>query len=248
MAIGAAAVGRVDRVGIAVEYAGAAVDLVGIRGIRRGELGGHREPARAQHALEAAGRYVAGQDRQRIAGNRFVLEFHALLSGLLAHDAQPRRASLQALVDRGLYVPHGFDAARDALTALVREHPHALHGRDHFAMAVRAHAAAGAVAQLLRAIHRAGHAGRAQHALPAHPAVEQKPLHRALDGSDRPLQPPVADGAPERCETDERGLEPAIDAIESARMTHRPLPHAVHHRPVSATPFARIRRSRSSSV
>ena len=52
VAVGAAAVGGVDRVDVAVEHAGAPIDLVGIGGIRRVELGGHGEPAGAQHALE----------------------------------------------------------------------------------------------------------------------------------------------------------------------------------------------------
>ena len=50
--VGAAAVGRVDRIHIAVEDACAGVDLVRISGIGRCELGRHREAARAQHALE----------------------------------------------------------------------------------------------------------------------------------------------------------------------------------------------------
>ena len=77
MAVGAAAVGGVDRVDVAVEHARAPIDVVGVGRIRRGELGRDRERAGAQHALEAAGRRVAGQDRQRIAGHRFVFEDHA---------------------------------------------------------------------------------------------------------------------------------------------------------------------------
>ena len=76
---------------------------------------------------------------------------------------------------------------------LIRLHPDAAHLRLDLAMAVGAHAAAGPVAQGLRAIHRAGHAGRAQHALAAHLAVEQRALDRLLDGRDRPLQALVAD-------------------------------------------------------
>ncbi len=78
VAIGAAAVGGVDRVDVAVEHAGAAVDVFGIGGIRRVELGRHGEGAGAQHALEAAGRRVARQDRQRIAGHRLVFEDHCV--------------------------------------------------------------------------------------------------------------------------------------------------------------------------
>ena len=56
---------------------------------------------------------------------------------------------------------------------LPRLHPHAWHLRDHLAMSVLAHAAARSVAQILRAVHRAGHARAVQNTLPAHLAVEK---------------------------------------------------------------------------
>ena len=77
VAVGAAAVGGVDGIDIAVEDARAPVDVLGIGGIRRRQLRGHRELPGAQHALEAARRGVARQDRQRVAGNRLVLEDHS---------------------------------------------------------------------------------------------------------------------------------------------------------------------------
>ncbi len=77
VAVGAAAVGRVDRVDVAVEHARALVDLFGIGRVRRRQLRRDGERAGAQHALETAGRGVARQDRQRIAGYRFVFELHA---------------------------------------------------------------------------------------------------------------------------------------------------------------------------
>ena len=54
VAVGAAAVGGVDRIDVAVEHPRALVDILGIRRIRRRELGGDREAAGPQHALEAA--------------------------------------------------------------------------------------------------------------------------------------------------------------------------------------------------
>ena len=77
-------------------------------------------------------------------------------------------------------------------------HPDAGHLGLDLAIAVVAHAAAGAVAQVLRAVHRAGHAGRGQDALAAHPAVEQEALDHPLDGGDGLLQPLIADALQHR--------------------------------------------------
>ena len=82
VAIGAAAVGSVDCIDIAVEHACALVDIFWIGGVRRRKLGGHGEPSCPQHALETAGRGVPGQNRQRVAGHRLVFEFHAVPSVL----------------------------------------------------------------------------------------------------------------------------------------------------------------------
>jgi hypothetical protein len=78
VAIGAAAVGRVDGIDITVEYVRAPIDVLGIGGVGRGHLRGHRELARPQHPLEAARGGMARQDRQRIARYRLVLEDQAL--------------------------------------------------------------------------------------------------------------------------------------------------------------------------
>jgi hypothetical protein len=71
-----APVGGVDRVDIAVEDPRALVDLFRIRRVRRRKLGGDREPAGSQHALESTGRGMTGKNRQRVAGNRLVFESH----------------------------------------------------------------------------------------------------------------------------------------------------------------------------
>ncbi len=76
VAIRAAAVGGVDRIDVAVEHARPFVHILRIGRIRRRKLGGDGEAARAQHALETPRRGMAGQNRQRIARNRFVLELH----------------------------------------------------------------------------------------------------------------------------------------------------------------------------
>ena len=94
VAVRAAAVGGVDRVHVAVEDPRALVHIRRVGRIRRGELGGDRETTCAQHAFEAARRGMPGQDRQRIAGDRFVLESHGapLLSRTtLSHEERPCR-------------------------------------------------------------------------------------------------------------------------------------------------------------
>src|SRR6202011_820362 len=90
-------------------------------------------------------------------------------------------------------LPQGVHPAGNPRTAGHRVSPHALHFRAHFAVAVGAHAAARAVAQVLRTVHGARHARGAQDALAAHPTVEQQPLHRAFHGGDRALEPLIAD-------------------------------------------------------
>ncbi len=54
MAIGAAAVGGVDGIDVAVEHPRALVYIVRIRGIRRRKFGGYCKSAGAQHALESS--------------------------------------------------------------------------------------------------------------------------------------------------------------------------------------------------
>ena len=82
VAVRAAAVGRVDGVHIAVEHTRALVHIVRIGRVRGRELGGDHEAAGAQHPLEAPRRSMPGQDRQRIARHRFVLESHGAAFGL----------------------------------------------------------------------------------------------------------------------------------------------------------------------
>ena len=78
MTVGTAAIGGVDGINITIEHARAAVDFLGIGGIRRVELGRHGEVPGAQHALEAARRGVTGTDGQRVTRNRLVLEDHGV--------------------------------------------------------------------------------------------------------------------------------------------------------------------------
>ncbi len=86
VAVRAAAVGRVDRIDIAVENSCPFVHVLRVGGIRRREFGGDRKTARAQHPFEPSRGGMAGQDGQRIAGDRFVLESHGVPLGVPAGE------------------------------------------------------------------------------------------------------------------------------------------------------------------
>ena len=208
--VGAGGVDGVDRVAALGQHHGPVVDVARVGRIGRVELGGDGELAGAQHALEPAARGVAGQGRQRVgrarpAGGRSRGAQRRARHGRSRTHPQPGRAALAAMVDRRLQLGDRV-ALRHPARALPGLHPDAAHLRLDLAMAVGAHAAAGTVAHLLRAVHRAGHAGRAQHALAAHLAVEQQALDAALD-----QRPPARSS---RCEAD------ALRA--TARPRHRP--------------------------
>ncbi len=95
---------------------GALVDVLGIGAVGRVQFRGDGELAAAQHALEPPARGVAGQRRKRgvrlgadvvgMGGHaRAVLNASQLASrvlALLAHDPQPGRRALEAVVDRRL--------------------------------------------------------------------------------------------------------------------------------------------------
>jgi len=95
MTVRAAAVGRVDGIDIAVEYAGARVDVLRIRGIRGRKFGGDRKASRAQHAFESPWGSMARQNRQRVARDWFVLESHrggfisAFSRAIRSHEERP---------------------------------------------------------------------------------------------------------------------------------------------------------------
>src|SRR5262249_40396563 len=111
-----------------------------------------------------------------------------------------------------------------------------------------------------RAVHRTGHAGGTQDALAAHAAVEQQALHGLLDAGHRGLDAIVAERGEQPMHAHQNRLEALIEAVQAARMTHRPQSYGVHQ-PFSedgaaseslgwsagSSPFERIRRSRSSS-
>src|SRR5581483_4567713 len=107
-------------------------------------------------------------------------------------------------------------------------HPDAFHLRLHLAMAVGTNAAAGTVAQGLRTVHRAGHAGRGEGALPAHLAIEQQALGALLQDLERLLQAVIADAAPERVQRHHHLLESLVEAVEAAGVADRPEADGIH--------------------
>ena len=80
MDVGAATVGSVDGIDIAVEQTRAAKNFFGIRTIGRRQFGSDSEATGAQHALEAARRTVAGEHGQRLARYGLVGEVHGVPS------------------------------------------------------------------------------------------------------------------------------------------------------------------------
>ena len=81
MAVRAAAVGRIDRIDVAVEHPRTLINVFRVGRIGRCEFGRDREPLRAQHPLETPRRGMAGQDRQRIPRHRFIVESHGAAPG-----------------------------------------------------------------------------------------------------------------------------------------------------------------------
>ena len=242
----AGAVGGVDGVDPALEDGGALVDVLGIGGIGRVQLGGDGELApRAARARAARASVWPGRRRKRRECGSGPIS-----SGCGVMPASPFTASRRRLASRrwqrAARVSRERSASQDErplrrwstggwtsaiaralghlAAALPGLHPDAGHLGIDLAMAVRPHAAAGSVAHALRAVHRAGHAGRGQDALAAHAAIEQRALDRLFDERDRPLGPFVSDRSKDRVQRDEGPLEPRIEAVEGRRMADREKP------------------------
>src|SRR3989454_4212126 len=104
-----------------------------------------------------------------------------------ADQVDPGGSSLQLPIDGLLQMLDVVLEERHAPRALPGFDPDAsLVGID-LAVAVGPHTAAGAVAQILGAAHRAAEAGRVQDALTAHAAVPDRFLQRLLDGDNKAL-------------------------------------------------------------
>src|SRR5437588_1233106 len=100
------------------------------------------------------------------------------------HEVAPGGGAREAVVDGRAHVVDLVGPGKPA-RALDGLEPDAAHLRLHLAMAVGPHAAARAVAQRLRALHRAREPGRVEDALAAHVATEDRLLDRGLDECDR---------------------------------------------------------------
>ncbi len=200
VAVGAGGIDGVDAVDPAVEDRARVRRRPRIGAVGRVELGRHREFAAPQHALQPAARGMAGQRIERqVEPGRILVGWMSIASWRRLPAGVSRAAALRVRAARPRFrAATGRPAsARSRIVSpstMLREPSQALTQTQgmsaiDLAIAVGAHAAAGAVAQLLGAVHRAGHAGGRQDALAAHAAVEQHALDAALERSDGPLQP-----------------------------------------------------------
>jgi hypothetical protein len=192
MGVGARGVDGVDAVNPAVKDRRAFVDFMRVGAVGRVEFGGDGEFAAAQDTLQSAARGVSRQGFEQAPGSsgwcRSGFTFGSRLTGvclwrqrrarLRRWRSRAARTRFRAATDRRASGRRGSCRGPDILLGTGPGlHPDAGHVRFDLAMAIGADAAAGAVAQLLRAVHRARHAGRGQHALAAHPAIEQEALY-----------------------------------------------------------------------
>ncbi len=171
---------------------------------------------------------MARQDRQRVAGHGSTQSSGAsraagvgAASGALVAQRRAARTSALAGAGRPAAASTAIASRRRACAGCPRRPPPRRSASPASPRSGRpgAHAAARAVAQVLRAVHRARHAGRAQHALAAHLAVEQE----ALDRCARPRPPaapaarsPIARHRRMRCAT-QHASKPRIEPISSRR-------------------------------
>ena len=167
-------VGGVEGVDVRLHRLELAQDLVLAAAVDHRHLGGDDELAGVRACAQAPTSSIG-----RPAGGDLLVA--------AADQVQPRRGSPQRVVDRRPEIVDVAAPQRQPLGALDRLEPDAPHLGLDLAVAVRAHAAAGTVAERLRARHRAGHAGRVQHALAAHLATPDRLLDRVLcDAWSRP--------------------------------------------------------------
>src|SRR4051794_24421551 len=107
----------------------------------------------------------------------------------LAQEVGPRGRVLEPVVDRRAHVvvflAPVLRKPGHALGALESLEPDTAHLGLDLAVPVRPNTSARPVAEGLRAVHGARHAGRVQHALPAHLAAPDRSLDRLLDERER---------------------------------------------------------------
>src|SRR5579875_430015 len=98
MAVGTASVGCIDSVDTAIKDASTRIDLFGVGGIRRRELGGDGKAPRAKHAFEPPRRAVPGKDRERLPRLRLISEDH--LAPQPSHALLAARTMRRSSADR----------------------------------------------------------------------------------------------------------------------------------------------------
>ena len=193
-----------------------AISTLGIAGIGRGDLDGDDEAPRLAGLLEAE----CFAHRRRIRPDDGRRRMRAV------DHPQPGRAIPQPVIDR---LEEGLVARRaDPLHAVGRLDPDTAHRRIDLAGAVGAHAAARAVAHLLGAIGRAGHAGRRKHALAAHLAIDKHLLGGAFERAQHALHAlrPQPLQRPAQMRREPRAG--VVGALERRRVPHTPMPQRLH--------------------
>src|SRR6266851_4691862 len=115
-----------------------------------------------------------------IASSSFDMPTRWRLPVALGQEVAPRGCSPEAVVHRRAQVVDLL-RPRQLARALDRLQPHAAHFRNHLAATIGPDAAARAVAQGLRTVHRTGKARRVEDALSAHLAAEDRFLDGRLD-------------------------------------------------------------------
>ena len=153
--------------------------VVRVGAIRRIEFCGNREQARAQDFFEPS---IGFGGRQRHLALRLGSVAPTRRRDLVpaGHQVDPRRASLELPIDRGLQDMQFIFVGRHRLGALEGVHPDTAHLGLDLAMAVCAHASTGSISKILRAGHRTGHARRVENALATHLAIEDPSLRELL--------------------------------------------------------------------
>jgi hypothetical protein len=146
----------------------------------------------------------------------------------LARQSEPGRGTLKRPIDGRLDDPDPIESVAHSLRPLPCFDPNAAHLRFDLAKATVTDATARAVAQILRAIHGAGHAGRRKHALAAHTTVEEETLDQPLGHRRRSLQSLIADHFEKGYEPNHGAFEHSVYAFEEARMANGKETNRVH--------------------
>ena len=106
--------------------------------------------------------------------------------------------------------------------------PDAAHRRIDLAGAVGAHAAARSVAHLLGAIGRTGHAGRGQHALAAHLAIDEQLFCGAFEWTQEPFHAMRPEPLQRTAQMQRKPRTGVIDPLEARCVPHTPMPQRHH--------------------